>query len=383
MTLDPSIAMSGRMPQVMSANEAAQSAISMSQLANIQKENQYNQAVKESYRKNMTAGPDGKPILNQAGVLSDLAQIDPQKTMALKADFDKQKKEMYTGLIQNIDPVSGAGYKEYRQMVAQTDPDHLQHLPENPDPNIINRLKMVALDPKTQMELANKKEEFGVKRDEIKENRDTRVQKQTDDRVDRLTKQLKEDFDADKGRAGNFGQISGKVQSAERLQTLINAYKGGDLPKAQMEELALGMSNMLAGQAGASRSQVEALVPHTFWGRTQDAGSWLLNEPRGAGQQKFVEKMADTIQREKETATNQLNSIRAARLPAHDTLKKLAPDQYSALLQSYGLDPKNIKNGKFVAPVAVSPEDQTAIDWANKNPTDKRAIQILQLHGAN
>jgi hypothetical protein len=174
-------------------------------------------------------------------------------------------------------------------------------------------------------------------------------------KIDKLTKAMKSDLDADQGRAGNFGQISAKVQASQRLQTLVNSYANGDLPPAQMEELSLGMASMLANTSGPARAQVEALVPHTFWGKTQDAAQWLMNEPRGAGQQKFVEQMAHTIEREAKTAQNQLNAIRVARLPAHSVLAKKAPEQYAALLESYGIDPETIKEGKYVAPKEGAP----------------------------
>jgi hypothetical protein len=176
-----------------------------------------------------------------------------------------------------------------------------------------------------------------------------RGQKQSEG-VDKLVREMRNDFDADKGRSGNFGQISAKVQSAERLQTLADAFKDGNLPPAQVEEFALGLSNMLAPGGGGSRAQVEALVPHSAVGDAQKLKSWLFNEPLGANQQKFVEMMNHTVQREKETASNQLNAIRASRLPVHETLKNLAPDRYNAMLQSYGLDPKNIKDGKYIVP---------------------------------
>lgn len=197
--------------------------------------------------------------------------------------------------------------------------------------------------------------------------------------VDKLAKDFKNDMDADKGRSGNFGLISGKVQSAERLQTLIDAYKDGNLPPAQMEELALGLSNMLAPGGGGSRAQVEALVPHSIIGDTQKLKSYLFNEPMGANQQKFVNMMKDTVNRERDTARNQLNQIRTSRLPAHKKYQTLDPEGYASQLQGYGVDPTNIKDGRYTPP--MDDEHKQAVDWAMQNPNDPDAQKILQMNG--
>jgi len=222
----------------------------------------------------------------------------------------------------------------------------------------------------------------------LKENIEARKQQfqlqqqlRNDDKVTKLAKAMKDDLDADKGRSGNFGQISAKVQSAERLEGLVQSFKDGNLPPAQMEELALGLSNMLAPGGGTSRAQVEALVPHTAIGDASKLKNWLFNEPGGSNQQKFVEQMSHTIQREKDIANGQLNQIRSQRLPIHAELKKRSPDMYNALLHSYKMDGSGNEKSMSSQSPNMSDEDKQAIEWAKANPNDPRSKQILQLHG--
>jgi hypothetical protein len=159
-----------------------------------------------------------------------------------------------------------------------------------------------------------------------------------EDKADKLVKDLKKDLDPDANRTGNFGAISQKVLAAQRMEVLINQFQGGNLPPAQMEELALGLSNMISGQGGRSRAQVEAFVPHTAIGSVNKLKTWIVNDPLGAGQQKFVKMMSDTVQREKEMANTQLNDIRIKRLPAHEQLKELRPELYANQVSEYGID---------------------------------------------
>lgn len=261
----------------------------------------------------------------------------------------------------------------------------ISQMPQAYDPNLVNHYANMALTSKDQADNQLKREDLSEKRSDRQENRaehrdmfqlarqdrmDVRADKKDQklaDQTDKYSKDMKNDLDADRGRAGNFGQISAKVQQADRLKTLVSSYKNGDLPPQQMEELALGMANMLSGSSGAARSQVEALVPHTWWGGKQSAQQWLMNEPTGAGQQKFVEAMAHTIDRERDTANNQLNDIRVSRLTAHEGLRKIAPDQFERNLRSYNIDPTRIKDGKYQRDDTGGPSQQMAGQVINMN----------------
>lgn len=354
-------------PQIANPMDTMAKAMTMKNLAY---QNQVNdrsmaqdQATRDAFRQNVTTDASGNPNLDTSAAIASLYKnpnANPMDTMALQKNLQsqniaqlQQKRELAKNIVWGMnDPAS---YKQGLAQLAQVGAPNLEHYPQEYDPKFVQSIKMQSLSPEDQAKFTQeqkgqdiREKEFAIKQQELGQKRDD----SQSDKSTKLATAMKNDFDADKGRAGNFGQISAKVQGAERLQTLISAFKDGNLPKAQMEELSLGLSNMLAGSGGAARAQVEALVPHTLFGQTQDAASWLMNEPRGAGQQKFVDMMAGTIDREKQTAQNQLNSIRAQRLPLYDKLKKNDPTMYNNLLQSYGLDTNNIKNGKYVTPSA-------------------------------
>lgn len=210
--------------------------------------------------------------------------------------------------------------------------------------------------------------------------------------IDKLSKAMQKDLDPDAARAGNFGQISNTYIQSQKMKRLATDAQGNiaNLPKAQQEELALGMARMLGGGAGTD-STIKNLVPQSAVGNIESFKSWLLNQPEGANQQAFTKYMMGTIDREANLAQEQLNDIQSRRLGAHNRLKQIAPDQYNAILGNYGLDkPRQSLNTNATqqgllpqqqAPIA-HPQDSAAVEWAKSNPNDPRSAKILQLNGA-
>jgi len=245
--------------------------------------------------------------------------------------FDKQKAQAISDMKQKVelnklDPNSNES-RQFRNLVSSTMPNIAKAYGEE-----FNNI--AAADAGSILDYGKMRETIDARKQQFA----LQQQMRNDDKINKLAKEMKNDMDPDKGRAGNFGTISGKVQNSEYLQGLIGSFKDGNLPPAQMEELALGLSNMLSKGGGTSRAQVEALVPHTIIGDASQFKNWLLNEPGGANQQKFVEMMSHTIQRERDIANNQLNTIRKQRLPIYEKLKKQDPQLYNSILKPYGID---------------------------------------------
>lgn len=228
------------------------------------------------------------------------------------------------------------------------------------------------------------------------EGRKLARQTHNEERLDKLRKNLKDDIDPDRNRAGNFGKISQRYLQAQNLNTLARESNGNILNLAPQfqAELAEGMANMITSGTGSSEARVKALVPQSMVGDTQKLKGWLFNEPLGANQQAFTKLMLESIDREANQAQKQMSDIMKRRLSAHSELKKTDPEGYQAILQSYGFDKlgergvtplAGSKEGlipkRQVTGNAVTDEDWQAIEWAKANKNDPRAVKILQLHG--
>jgi len=219
------------------------------------------------------------------------------------------------------------------------------------------------MSPEEQMKTSQGQQKIDI------ENQDLALRRGQD--IDKMAENMKNDLDANKGRAGNFGDIAARHQAGERMNTLIGSFKNGNLPPQQMEELGLGMANMISGSSGASRSQVEAIVPSSIMGDSKKLTQWLSNNPTGANQQAFVEMMGHTINREMDTARQQIGTIIDQRLPSNARLKRLSPDLYNNILGSalkgYGIDPNN-PNGATSNQTSTPPTQQGQQTQNNIHP---------------
>lgn len=152
-------------------------------------------------------------------------------------------------------------------------------------------------------------------------------------------KRMKDDLDPDKARAGNLAKNQAQVYQADRLKQLYTESNGDvrNLDSRQMEELAIGLQKLLSsGQS--SVTQVQALVPHTIRGNAAKLKEWLVNDPQGTNQIAFVQRMAETIERERNLAQDQVKSAQKKRLSAYSEFKKKNPERYDMILRAYGLD---------------------------------------------
>jgi hypothetical protein len=217
--------------------------------------------------------------------------------------------------------------------------------------------------------------------------RDEKNQEKHEATVDKLAKGLKDDLDANRSRAGNFGKMSETVIQAEKLHAMTEQFKDGNLPVSQVDEFALGLARMISGTSGSSRAQVEALVPHSISGDASKLKSWLTNNPVGAGQQKFIEMMMHTVEREKDLANSQMNAVRIQRLNGHERLKKLDPSAYTRLVNSYGIQtdtdgnivkkPKIESTGKVLVRLSNGQTGQIPQDKLEMFKKDHPDAQIL------
>ena len=151
------------------------------------------------------------------------------------------------------------------------------------------------------------------------------------------------------GRSGQTGKVQEKINNAEYAKGLIEQgrHQEGGLDSRQVEELAQSTARMLGGGAQAS-SRVEALVPKTFFGKAQSFKEWISNKPTGQQMQAFVDRMEETIDREKSIAENQKRTFQVEGLPRFSRLKKSNPDAYYNALKSRGLDDSMVdENGKL------------------------------------
>lgn len=259
-----------------------------------------------------------------------VGEFNRQKTNAVNDIKTKQQ-------INSLDPNSQES-QSFRKLVESTMPKIAQAYGDNWN-------KVTAADSSNILD-------FGKMRETI-DARKAQFQMQQQLRGDQLNEKkisaLKDDLDPNKARGGNMSFNQKKVDQAERLEGLIHDSNGNvsNLDSRQIEELAIGLNSMLSNSSSSAVSQVEALVPKTIMGNAQKLKEWLTNDPQGVNQIAFVKRMAETVEREKQIAGDQVKRAQVQRLSAYQHLAKSNPEAYNQILNAYGIDPSDIQNGQY------------------------------------
>lgn len=333
--------------------------------------------IRQAYQAGMTQNPDGTVTMNKTKTLSNLYPVDPKAAMDAEASFaerDKKKadlqKETSESMINfigsNLPKVSNQEtytpvLQTFKKLYPSADTSMLTGDYEKDKANLqaIGQAAVKATDQmndqRKREENANKHEENNTKRAEMAGEKETKLAKDLQDHLDKGWS----------SRGGNAGKVQNKINAAEYAEGLLEQGKGqkNGLDSRQIEELAQSVSQLLGGGTQAS-ARVEALVPHTMFGRAQTLKEWLTNNPEGQGQEEFVKRMAETVQREKAIANRQKSQFQVEGLPAFVRLKTKNPELYNSILRAKGIDDSMIdENGRFKsgaprteAPLSVDPK---------------------------
>jgi hypothetical protein len=163
---------------------------------------------------------------------------------------------------------------------------------------------------------------------------------------------LGKDLDASVSSRSPFGQNQMQVNKSEKLMQLLA--NGKNLDVRQQNELAIGLAAILSGSNAPAQETIHGLVPpKTLASGPTGIMEWLFNEPIGTGQQAFVKRMAETLQRERDTAQGEIVRDQLNRITSHQVHLRKYPDTSRVQLQRYGLlpyldenfMPKNISTG--------------------------------------
>lgn len=344
------------------------------------------QAMRDAYKNNMTVGADGTPTVNREGFMSQLGQSNPmlamQKGQEFRAqDLAAQEQKMKTlsdqistrkQLLSQV-PMDNSATPEQKQqawtqMLTQSDSLGLpptgaltaQYPGDQQAKGLLNHL----MTGEAQLAQQNKDREFnqkgielGLKHQEIAVKRDQLMSDKDNKDAQALDKHLALGWTA---RSGQAGVVQGKMTNAEAAETLLEQIKGqpGGASASQLEELAGSTAKLINGNNSTASERVNALVPHTGWGKVQSVHEWAVNHPVGTDQQAFTDRLGETVAREKALAQNQMKQFQIEGLPAFAALKSRNPNLYNNILSAKGIDPSMIDSkGRYKAAPHASGND--------------------------
>lgn len=161
-----------------------------------------------------------------------------------------------------------------------------------------------------------------------------------DDKFNKRITLFGDSLDENKGRTGEFGRQQQLVNSSDRALVLGKQFADGNLPPAQVAELATSVAGLVSGGSHAAEATVHRFVPSTYSGSEAGISQWLTSEPKGAGQQAFVKQLLETAQRERQQAVGKIHGIKMSRVAQFEDLQRQNPTAFNAVLQSKGVDPE-------------------------------------------
>lgn len=110
------------------------------------------------------------------------------------------------------------------------------------------------------------------------------------------------------GARNEVGKLKQKIDGAEALETLIANHPDFQVNPQLQTELAMGVANLVA-PGTATQSMVEHMDPQTRGTFIANLMQKVTDEPYSANNPAFVKSFAETIAREKGTATDQLGRV--------------------------------------------------------------------------
>jgi len=204
------------------------------------------------------------------------------------------------------------------------------------------------------------------------------------------------------------GSLKNKIDTAENLKALVDAHPDGNLPPPLQTELAIGMAKMVGG-AVPSEGEISKMDPQTKGTFIANLMQKFTGEPYGANNPGFVKLFSQTIDREKGIAQDQIGRTVQQAISFAPNMFKSDQKRFYGLV---GAKPENFQvspegdvayvnkmigktgpaekasgdgstaiaapQGSVKPAAAFHDQANTALKWAQDNPKDPRAQEILK-----
>ncbi len=133
------------------------------------------------------------------------------------------------------------------------------------------------------------------------------------------------------GARSEVGNLKAKIDIAENLKAIVDAHPDGDLPPPLQTELAIGMARMVGG-AVPTEAEISKMDPQTKGSFIASMMQKFTNEPYGANNPGFVNLFAQTIDREKGIAHDQIGRTVQQAISFAPNLYKSDPKRFHGMV---------------------------------------------------
>lgn len=285
----------------------------------------------------------------------------------------------------NLGEQADIGVKEYQQQLAQSKDD-----PNSPlSKQMREQFKKVfkydiganysAADIEKVLpqmtSILNVQEQAATRREIAKQNAEIRKSKEqeaadykTDKRFSELGNKITAEIASSRGA---FGKAANTKRAAESIEAFVGQGDPNNLDNRQISEIARSLDSMLSsGQATVSG--MEHFIPKTALGSAAEIEEYIQGIPKGAKQGEFVRRMMETVEREKDLASKQIQRTGKVISEGYSDLKRKNPDRWNTLMKYHGIEeggeepkvqmgtsfPKQVRNSKTNEIATVSSPEE-------------------------
>lgn len=145
------------------------------------------------------------------------------------------------------------------------------------------------------------------------------------------------------GRGSLLPKTQERLNAADRLEALATNGQGiENLTPQQMREASASLASLIAGGSAPTENAVHELTPDTYASQWANLKQKIMNEPKGADAQAFLQNMLATVAREKKVANAQIKAARMQAIPSYAHLRGIDKARFDSMLQANGIDPSSV-----------------------------------------
>jgi hypothetical protein len=177
------------------------------------------------------------------------------------------------------------------------------------------------------------------------------AQARRDIKASDIIKDASSDLDPTRATNNTFAKLYFTEARGQALEALVNRVPGGNPYNAEMVDLAAGLYSLITRSNIPSERLIQGIIPKSIGRNVAMVQQWLTNDPKGMGQQKFVDRIRKTVQAEMAVANNQIKqkqyerftafAKRMARLKLDPEEEAVAVEDLKDIAMSYGIDPED------------------------------------------
>lgn len=185
----------------------------------------------------------------------------------------------------------------------------------------------------------------------------------TPKQLNEMAKDLEHHLSTNSGRGNLNVEQQKRLNASDRIKAIAMNPDGSpkDLNPGTAVEMAM-MMGQLAGGNSPTQHTIESMVPSGIGMDVAKMGQWLTNEPKGAGQQAFVQLAINQAKREEETIRPQMLAAQLQNLPRYAPMRKHSPQVLDSMLKAAGIDPSSLDEN--LLPLAKAAQAGLAPDKA-------------------